>query len=97
MRDETLSTTITHYRPLETPLATDKATGVLPDVATTGQNQAGLTPKPRRGRRRKDNPADKFIVVRVDQDLYDKVVNGAAVSGEKLSVWVRKALMSQLL
>jgi len=94
-QDETVSMGITHFRPLAKPLAD---TTVLPNVATAEQNDtAEITPKPRRKRRRKDNPADKFIIVRVNQDLYDKVQNGAAMSGEKLSVWVRKALMSQLL
>jgi len=95
---EQVSTKITHFRPLAGPQETraEQDEAVLPTLATTGQNDTELTPKPRRKRKRKDNPADKFIIVRVNQDLYDKVQGGAAMSGEKLSVWVRKALMAQL-
>lgn len=54
-----------------------------------------LPPKPKR--KRKAVTQDKFIVVRVTQDLYDKVQSASDASGVNASKWVRSAVEKALI
>lgn len=56
----------------------------------------GATKKPRKPRRRKEVTADKFIVVRVTSELYEKVQSASDLAGVNTSKWVRQAVLEQL-
>lgn len=56
----------------------------------------GATKKPRKPRRRKEVTADKFIVVRVTKELYEKVQFASDLAGVNTSKWVRQAVLEQL-
>lgn len=57
---------------------------------------ASLAKKPRKPRRRKEVTADKFIVVRVTEELYQKVQSASELAGTDTSKWVRQAVLEQL-
>lgn len=95
MKYEILSTALTHVRPMAGPQETPDGE-TLRTLATEGQNPTVVAEKPRRGRKRKEVTADKFIIVRVTQEMYDSVQFGADLAGETLSTWVRKALEAKL-
>ena len=54
------------------------------------------TKKPRKPRRRKEVTANKFIVLRVSEDLYQKVRASSESTGTDISKWVRQAVLEQL-
>lgn len=56
----------------------------------------GAAKKPRKPRRRKEVTADKFIVVRVTSELYEKVQFASDLAGVDTSKWVRQAVREQL-
>ena len=55
-----------------------------------------LTKKPRKPRRRKEVTADKFIVLRVTEELYQQVQSASELAGTDTSKWVRQAVVEQL-
>jgi len=88
-----------HLRTLEEILAEAK-TGMkvihtMPD-GDYDLTVGGATKKPRKPRRRKEVTADKFIVVRVTKELYDKVQFASDLAGVNTSKWVRQAVQEQL-
>jgi len=56
----------------------------------------GAVKKPRKPRRRKEVTADKFIVVRVTSELYEKVQSASDLAGVNTSKWVRQAVQERL-
>ncbi len=54
------------------------------------------TKKPRKPRTRKEVTADKFIVLRVTEELYQQVQSASGLAGTDTSKWVRQAVMEQL-
>ena len=56
----------------------------------------GAAKKPRKPRKRKEVTADKFIVVRVTNELYEKVQFASDLAGVNTSKWVRQAVREQL-
>lgn len=64
---------------------------------TVGGGRPGIAPKkPRKPRRRKEVTANKFIVLRVNEDLYQKVRASSELTGTDISKWVRQAVLEQL-
>jgi len=61
-----------------------------------GGRQEVLTKKPRKPRRRKEVTADKFIVLRVTEQLYQQVQSASELAGTDTSKWVRQAVVEQL-
>ena len=68
----------------------------LPDDDDYDLSVGGAAKKPRKPRRRKEVTADKFIVVRVTKELYDKVQFASDLAGVNTSKWVRQAVQEQL-
>jgi|GEM_PF-4013130 len=64
-----------------------------PDMSV---GEASVAKKPRRPRRRKEVTADKFIVLRVTEELYQKVRSASELAGTDTSKWVRQAVLEQL-
>ncbi len=65
---------------------------VMPPLVVRGMEEE--QPKPKK--KRKAVTQDKFIVVRVTQDLYDKVQSASDTSGLNASKWVRRAVEEAL-
>lgn len=63
-----------------------------PDLLDTLDRNEILKPK----RKRKAVTADKFIVVRVTQEFYDKVQFASDLAGVNTSKWVRHAVEEKL-
>lgn len=67
-------------------------TSILLPPLMRGPEEEQVKPK----RKRKAVTQDKFIVVRVTQDLYDKVQSASDTSGVNASKWVRRAVENAL-
>lgn len=102
MNDNHLRTVVNdnHLRTLEEIVAEAKTgmkpTHTLPDDDDYDLSVGGAAKKPRKPRRRKEVTADKFIVVRVTKELYDKVQFASDLAGVNTSKWVRQAVQEQL-
>lgn len=68
----------------------------LDDEPNMSVGGASVAKKPRKPRRRKEVTADKFIVVRVTKELYEKVQFASDLAGVNTSKWVRQAVLEQL-
>ena len=66
------------------------------DLTVGGGRPEVPTKKPRKPRRRKEVTANKFIVLRVSEDLYQKVRASSESTGTDISKWVRQAVLEQL-
>ena len=66
------------------------------DLTVGGGRPEVPTKKPRKPRRRKEITADKFIVLRVTEELYQQVQSASELAGTDTSKWVRQAVVEQL-
>lgn len=76
--------------------ATPPAPHWLDDEPNMSVGGASVAKKPRKPRRRKEVTADKFIVLRVTEELYQKVQSASELAGTDTSKWVRQAVLEQL-
>lgn len=79
------------YPPMEPRVMLDDM-----DLTVGGGRPEVPTKKPRKPRRRKEITADKFIVLRVTEELYQQVQSASELAGTDTSKWVRQAVVEQL-
>ena len=89
-------TWIREGRPMRYGLPEVKMLLPFPDEPDLTAGGATVAKKPRKPRRRKEVTADKFIVLRVTEELYHKVQSASDLAGTDTSKWVRQAVLEHL-